>query len=308
MFFWIISSIFHLIMVPLSIINYRKHPETQDSRVYYQNFKQTILRKTDETQIKKKESVPKSLSRNLNLIFLIILIVFSLIMLWDPNFMTGAMEVNYDLIIGLFLSPLFYLGIGIALLNSKLKFLIIGDGIVLPFIVLTIMGISLFPPLILGYAIMRLFLHESNQTSTSHASTIVYVTLAWTIGLLLLTWYGILDLGASLGSGSIWSAEFTKIFIFLILIFIFCISLGFFSIEKYLSKRKKKKKSMSDKGSGKAVEGFKQLMGFFDLLNNHVMDSYKENKKVMELEKFFELLDKSGLDAKKIKTLEEEVK
>ena len=94
--------------------------------------------------------------------------------------------------------------------------------------------------------------------------------------------------------------------IFLILIFIFYIYLGFFSLEKYLSRRKKEKKSMNNKDSGKAVEGFKQLMGFFDLLNNHVMDLYKEDRKLMELEDFFELLDESGLDAKKIKTIEEE--
>jgi len=94
--------------------------------------------------------------------------------------------------------------------------------------------------------------------------------------------------------------------IFLILTFIFYIYLGFFSLEKYLSKRKKEKISMNNKGSGKVVEGFKQLMGFFDLLNNHVMDLYKEGRKLIELEDFFELLDKSGLDMKKIKTIEEE--
>jgi parallel beta-helix repeat protein len=95
--------------------------------------------------------------------------------------------------------------------------------------------------------------------------------------------------------------------IFLILTIIFYIYLGFSSLEKYLSRQKKEKKSMSNKDNGKVVEGFKQLMGFFDLLNDHVMNSYKEERKVMELEVFFELLDKSGLDAKKIKTIEEEL-
>ena len=95
--------------------------------------------------------------------------------------------------------------------------------------------------------------------------------------------------------------------IFLILTVIFYIYLGYFYLEKYLSKRKKEKKSINNKGSGKAVEGFKQLMGFFDLLNNHVMDLYKEGRKLIELEDFFELLDKSGLDMKKIKTIEEEL-
>ncbi|MFX0023953.1 MAG: NosD domain-containing protein [Candidatus Hermodarchaeota archaeon] len=95
--------------------------------------------------------------------------------------------------------------------------------------------------------------------------------------------------------------------IFLILIFIFYIFLGFFSLEKYLSRRKKEKKSMNNKDNGKAVKGFKQLMGFFDLLNDHVMDLYKAQKKLMKLEDFFELLDKSGLDAKKIKMIEEDL-
>ena len=62
---------------------------------------------------------------------------------------------------------------------------------------------------------------------------------------------------------------------------------------------------MDDEGSEKAVEGFKQMKGFFDLLNDHVMDLNKEGRKLIELEDFFELLDKSGLDAKKIKTIEE---
>jgi hypothetical protein len=308
-YFWIISSIFHSIMVPLSFSNHGKHPETHDSRVVYWNFKQMILRKTDEIQIDKKESVPKLRSRHLNLFFLIILIVFSLIMLWDPNSMTtSAIEDNYYLIIGLFLSPLFYLGFGIALLNSRFKFPIIGDGIVLPFIALAIMEIYLFAPLTLGYAIMRLFLHGSNQTSSSHASTIVGVTLAWTGGLYLFTFYGTLKYMALLAIGTIWLGDYSiNLLIILILTFIFCFNLGFYSLEKYLSRRKKKKKSMSNKGNGKAVEGFKQLKGFFDLLNDHVMNSYKEDRKVMELEVFFELLDKSGLDAKKIKTIEEEL-
>ena len=64
---------------------------------------------------------------------------------------------------------------------------------------------------------------------------------------------------------------------------------------------------MSNKDSEKAVEGFKQLMGFFDVLNKHVMNLYKEDEKLMELEDFFELLDESGLDTKKIKTIEEEL-
>ena len=306
-YFWIISSIFHSIMVPLSISNHRKHPETHDSHVVYQNFKQMILRKTDETQIEKKESVPKLRSRHLNLFFLDILIVFSLVMQWNPNMATGAIEDNYYLIIELFLSPSFYLGFGIALLNSKFKFPIIGDGIVLPFMALAVMEIYLFAPLALGYAIMRLFLHGSNQTSSSYASTIVGVTLAWTLGLFLFGYYGFLEYIALLALGTIWLGDFFNLFIFLILTFIFCINLGFFSLEKYLSKRKKEKKSMNNKGSGKAVEGFKQLMGFFDLLNNHVMDLYKEGRKLIELEDFFELLDKSGLDMKKIKTIEEEL-
>ena len=307
-YFWIISSIFHSIMVPFSISNHRKHPETHDSHVVYQNFKQMILRKTDETQIEKKESVPKLRSRHLNLVFLNILIVFSLIMQWDPNFMaTGSIQDNYYLIIGLFLSPLFYLGFGIAILNSKFKFPVIGDGMVLPFIALAIMEIYLFAPLTLGYAIMRLFLHGSNQTSSSHASTIVGVTLAWTLGLFLFAYYGFLEYIALLALGTIWLGDAIILFIILILTFIFCINLGFFSLEKYLSRRKKEKKSMNNKSSGKAVEGFKQLMGFFDLLNNHVMDLYKEGRKLIELEDFFELLDKSGLDTKKIKTIEEEL-
>ena len=95
--------------------------------------------------------------------------------------------------------------------------------------------------------------------------------------------------------------------IFLILTIIFYIYLGFFYLEKHLSRRKKEKRSMSNKDSEKAVEGFKQLMGFFDVLNKHVMNLYKEDEKLMEFEEFFELLDKSGLDAKKIKTLEEEL-
>ena len=93
-YFWIISSIFHSIMVPLTISNHRKHPETHDSHVVYQNFKQMILRKTDETQIEKKESVPKLRSRNLSLFFLFVLIVFSIIMQWDPNMTTSAPEDN----------------------------------------------------------------------------------------------------------------------------------------------------------------------------------------------------------------------
>ena len=307
-YFWIFSSIFHSIMVPFSISNHGKLPETHDSHVVYQNFKQMILRKTDETQIEKKESVPKLRSRHLNLAFLNILIVFSLIMQWDPNFMaTGSIQDNYYLIIGLFLSPLFYLGFGIAILNSKFKFPIIGDSMVLPFIALAIMEIYLFAPLTLGYAIMRLFLHGSNQTSSSHASTIVGVTLAWTLGLLLFAYYGFLEYIALLALGTIWLGDAIILFIILILTFIFCINLGIFSLEKYLSRRKKEKKSMSNKGSGKAVEGFKQLMGFFDLLNNHVMDLYKEDRKLMELEDFFELLDESELDTKKIKTIEEEL-
>ena len=94
---------------------------------------------------------------------------------------------------------------------------------------------------------------------------------------------------------------------FLILTIIFYVYLGFSSLEKYLSRRKKDKKSMDKKDTGKAVEGLKQLMGFFDLLNDHVMDSYKEGRKSIEREYFFELLDKSGLDAKKIKLLEGEL-
>jgi parallel beta-helix repeat protein len=94
---------------------------------------------------------------------------------------------------------------------------------------------------------------------------------------------------------------------FLILNIIFYVYLGFSSLEKYLSRRKKDKKSMDKKDTGKAVEGLKQLMGFFDLLNDHVMDSYKEGRKSIEREYFFELLDKSGLDAKKIKLLEGEL-
>ncbi len=192
-YFSIFSSIFHSIMVPLSIINHGKHPETHDSRVVYRNFKQMILRKTDETQIEKKKSVPKLLSRNLSLFFLFVLIVFSIIMQWDPNMTTGAPEDNYYLIIGPFFSPLFYLGFGIALLNSKFRFPIIGDGIILPFIALSIMGICSFAPLTLGYAIMRLFLQGSNQTSSSYVSTIVGVTLSWTLGLYLFAYYGYLD-------------------------------------------------------------------------------------------------------------------
>jgi len=308
-YFWIISSIFHSIMIPLSISNHEKHPETRDSHVVYRNFKQIILRKTGEIQIEKKESVPKLRSHHLNLFFLNMLIVFSIIMQWDPNYMatTGAIQYNYHLIVELFLSPLFYLGFGIALLNTRFKFPVIGDGMVLPFMALSIMDIYSFAPLTLGYAIMRLFLHGSNQTSNSYFSTIMGVTLTWTLGLYLFAYYDFLDFVIFLVfGGKSWSGEFSiKLFIVLILTFTFCINLGFFSLEKHVSRRKKEKKSMDDEGSEKAVEGFKQMKGFFDLLNDHVMDLNKEGRKLIELEDFFELLDKSGLDAKKIKTIEE---
>ncbi|TKJ25130.1 MAG: hypothetical protein CEE42_08190 [Promethearchaeota archaeon Loki_b31] len=255
-YFSIFSSIFHSIMVPLSIINHGKHPETHDSRVVYRNFKQMILRKTDETQIEKKKSVPKLLSRNLSLFFLFVLIVFSIIMQWDPNMTTGAPEDNYYLIIGPFFSPLFYLGFGIALLNSKFRFPIIGDGIILPFIALSIMGICSFAPLTLGYAIMRLFLQGSNQTSSSYVSTIVGVTLSWTLGLYLFAYYGYLDYIAFF-LGTISLGNLINLIIVLILTFIFCINLGLFSIEKYVSKRKKEKKSMNNKKG--SFEGLKKL-------------------------------------------------
>ncbi|MFX0023954.1 MAG: hypothetical protein ACFE9S_16630 [Candidatus Hermodarchaeota archaeon] len=308
-YFWIISSIFHSIMIAISINNHKKHPEIQDSYVVYQNFKQMILRKTDETQIEKRESVPKLRLRHLNLAFLNILIVFSIIMQWNPNFInTGAIQDNYYLIIELFYSPLFYLGFGIALLNSKFKFPIIGDGIVLPFIALSIMEIYSFAPFTIGYAIMRLFLHGSNQTSGSYASTIGSVTLAWTLGLYLFAYYGFLRYLTFLVLGTLWLGDYSiKLFLVLILTFIFCINLGFFSLKKYLLKRKEGRKSMNKKSSSIMVEGFKQLMSFFDLLNDHIEVLDKEDRQLMELEVFFKLLDKSRLDVKKIKMIEEEL-
>ncbi|MHA1291458.1 MAG: GH39 family glycosyl hydrolase [Promethearchaeota archaeon] len=244
-YFWIFSCIFHALMIPISIsrqhtINLEmKNPE---SYIAYQNFKDMIFRKVNQDQLPKKEKKSTICSRHFRLLFLVFLIFLALNQWGFYHQAMGSIEDNYYLVVQIFLSPLFYVGFGLAILSVKLKNPVIGDCIGLLIIALSIVEIYIFAPLALGYALLTLIFIVNKLSPTSYASSLIAIQLAWVLGLLLFTFNGMLLTIAEairfyLQADITLNYGIINLFLFEIIGIIFCIYLGFFILEKFLGRK-----------------------------------------------------------------------
>lgn len=235
-YYWIASSIFHAIMIPISISYHytnsevlMKGPQIPNSYVVYKNFKEMFSRKANRTQKLKKETSVKLLKRYFKTLFLILLFVLS----WNQwclyNQAMGSIEDNYFLITGIFISPLFYVGVGLAILNIKFKKYLLGDGLVLLIMALSLIEIYFLAPFSLGYSLLMFLFISSDKSPTRYAINLIFIQLAWEISMLLFSFY-IMLFGIS---------DLIIIILFGALGFIFIFYLGFFILEKYLKQKNK---------------------------------------------------------------------
>jgi len=244
-YFWIFSCIFHALMIPISVS--RQHTINSENRnpesdIVYQNFKDMIFRKVEKAQLPKKEKISTLFTRHFRIIFL----VFLFFLAWNQwgfyHQAMGSLEDNYYLIIRIFLSPFFYVGCGLAILNAKFKKPLFGDCIGLLIMALSIVKIYNFAPLALGYALLTLLLIVSNLSSTSYASSIAAILLAWVVGLLLFAFNGML-LDTAEAIRFILQADIeldyaiVNKFLFGIIGIIFCIYLGFYVFDRILRRK-----------------------------------------------------------------------
>ncbi len=241
-YFWVFSCVFHAMMIPISISkNYKKNSDLIDykSAIIYDSFKEMVFRKGDKSLLARKEKISKILSRNIRILFLIILFVLSWNQ-WAFNHLAmGSIEDNYYLIVQVFLSPLFYVGCGLAIINVKFKINLLGESLGLIIMALSIIEIYFLAPLALGYALLTIILLLSGLSSSSFASSIIAIQLAWVLGLLLFVYNGmLLDIFGAIIFMLQLNVElnyiFINFFLFMIIGIVFCIYLGFLLTDKFL--------------------------------------------------------------------------
>lgn len=248
-YFWIFSLIFHAILVPISFS--RQQSTSSDSKsgnselnVVYPNFNAMIFRKVEPSQLFKKEKLISIFARHFKILFLMFLFFLALNQ-WAFNFQAlGSLEDNYYLVIRIFISPLFYGGITLALLIAKYNITMLGECVGLGLMALGIMEVFFFAPFILGYAVLTIILIAKDLSPTSSASSIIGIQLAWGIGLILFAFNGmllqtvdqirfILQIDYSIDS------ILLHFLLFVLILFVFCIYVGLFVIDKVLNREKK---------------------------------------------------------------------
>jgi hypothetical protein len=267
-YFWILSCIFHSLMIPISI--YKQHDKNSDLRdsksvLVYKSFKDMLFRKTDPSQITKKENFITIFARNFKFLFLIVLFFLA----WNQwafyHLAMGSIEDNWFLIVQIFLSPLFYAGFGLAILIAKFKIPLLGECLGLVIMALSITEIYVFAPMALGFALLALIILVDKMSSSSYASGIIAVQLFWVLGLVVFTYNGmmgelftaiafILQLNAEMNN------SFINFFLFIIISIVFCFYLGFFLIEKLIIWRKKHKKEQKTIEKAKKILNKRQVV------------------------------------------------
>lgn len=258
LYFWIIASLFHLIMIPISLRKDYSNPDLLlisadmlPESIIYEDFRSMISRKAELKKSSQKQGVLQINSQNLR----IFILIFFIFMAWNQwafyHRAIGSLEDNYYIIIGMFLSPLFYIGFGLAFLYTRLEKPLIGDSTCLVIIALSLIQFQALAPLVLGYTLLTLMFINSSQPTTTKASTLVAVQLAWWLGLYLYTFNGMLvkislaivfalqNYAQIVIDQSFINENFINVILISLLIGVFIIYLMLLSIKKVLERKKK---------------------------------------------------------------------
>jgi len=215
--YWIFACIFHSIMIPISF----------DGR----------NRKIDSFNQPKNKGASLYIYKMFKEIFLIFLMIFAWNQ-WGFELHTlGAIEDNYNLILGFFITPLFYIGILLSFFllfiesRKHIKVSISGDILGLIIAGLSLFNFHSFAPIAFGYALVSLLFHLSTSPPIRYSISISLIPIGWWISLTLFAFNGFMfDMGYLI-----------NFILFLLLLILFIISISFFgmfNIGKYLNKRK----------------------------------------------------------------------
>ncbi|NVM56071.1 MAG: hypothetical protein HWN66_20400 [Candidatus Helarchaeota archaeon] len=193
--YWITAAIFHAIMIPISLSQQYTNsevlsagPPSPYSYRVYKNSRELFSKKAIKIDLKKFYDVLKGVF--LGLLFMIAWFVWG-----HFHGIFGSIEANYHLVVGIFISPLFYVGLGVGIglqtfeVKKSVKITLIGDTFGFFAIGLSLIGIHSLAPFALGYALVMLLLHESSQNPISYASAIIFIQFLWYIALALFVAY-----------------------------------------------------------------------------------------------------------------------
>ena len=244
--YWIAAALFHAIMIPISIS--RQHTNTEVlsngppspySYTVYRNSRELFSKKSMKIDLKKFYDVLKG-------VFLGLLFVIAWYVWGHFHGIFGSIEANYHLVVGFFISPLFYVGMGLGIglqvleVNKVGRITLVGDAIGFLTVGLSLIGIYGLAPFALGYALVMLLLHESGQNPVTYAGAIIFMQFLWYVGLALFVSYpSLLTLEPGI-----------KVLINIILFGsmggVLGISFGCIAIEKLLGLRKGKDKQVME--------------------------------------------------------------
>lgn len=196
---WIVAVVYHAVMIPVSITRTHnqadlllRNDEMSAERHIYDSFK-SLFTGNKEKSLSSKKSKP--LITNVKHVR-VILLAFFIFMAWNQwgffHQALGSLEDNYYLIIGMFMSPLFYVGMALAVISIKFERPNIGDLSCFILIGLSIINVNLLAPIVFGYASWSLIFVNSGQNATSRTSSTIAFILSMTIGLYLFTFNGML--------------------------------------------------------------------------------------------------------------------
>ncbi|NVM29510.1 MAG: hypothetical protein HWN65_11780 [Candidatus Helarchaeota archaeon] len=207
-YYWITAVIFHAIMILISVSRQYTNseelsngPQNPSSYTVFKNLKEMF-----------SISSFKMLWGNLLIIihnffralFYLVSFVISWILWGFHNQIVGAIEENYILVSGIFLSPIFYagivLGIGLMIIEvkKKVKISLLGDIICVLILGLSFLEIYFMSPFVLGYILVMMFLLGSKQNPINHAIAITFVQIAW-FGSLVLFAFSTILIGLGVG-------------------------------------------------------------------------------------------------------------
>jgi len=187
LYFWIFALIFHSMMIPISI-----HSE-------YRNRTNTL----SQEQIFDKKLILNNIHGFFRTSSILLMFLFSWI-IWNLNHNTvGPVEESFYLVFEIFISPLFYLGIALAVslfyLESKSKGIkkditLIGDLICVACLFLALIEIYIFPPLILGIIISYFFFFWCSKSPFKNARNITAIQISWVAGIAVFAFFSTLSI------------------------------------------------------------------------------------------------------------------